>query len=66
MTEGRPDRFPWISAVLMVVFVVGGSVWVGDGLASRSGQSGLGRMDRSLRRYVYVIAAAAFHIRTGR
>lgn len=66
MTEGRPGGFPWVSAVLMAVFVIGGSI--GLTLDWPPGPANLdwGVWIVLYGGYVYLIAAAAYHIRTGR
>lgn len=66
MTGERPDGFPWASAILMAVFVIGGSI--GLTLDWPPGPANLdwGVWIVLYGGYVYVIGAAAFHIRTGR
>ncbi|NNF28548.1 MAG: hypothetical protein HKO53_20375 [Gemmatimonadetes bacterium] len=66
MTRNRPEGFPWVSAVLMAVFVIGGSI--GLTLDWPPGPANLdwGVWIVLYGGYVYLIAAAAFHIRTGR
>ncbi len=64
--SGDPGRgFPWISAALMAVFMVAGSVGLVVDWPPGPANLDWGVWIVLYGGYVYIIAAAAYHIRTG-